>query len=253
MFQTINEVKRSELLNISKNGSFYKDKAKGNRWLRKNNCKIANKVSDYNKIDMNSLWKDNVLRFEVKVQGETDEYNIQIQFSNLWSKMQYYLKQNKNKLDRDLMTKVLMDSLNSSDIKLNCSCPDFKYRLAFWASKNGFKSGYKELRPTTITNPNNSDGALCKHIIYALNNVSWLRNISSVIVNYINYCKENLEYNYSRFIFPKLFGVEYNKAVQLCLELYDEKGNLKNYLDSSEDLINLSNFIAKQRFKKRKI
>ena len=42
-----------------------------------------------------------------------------------------------------------------------------------------------------------------------------MRNVASVIVNYANYCKENLEYNYSRFIFPKIYGVQYNQAIQL--------------------------------------
>ena len=41
-----------------------------------------------------------------------------------------------------------------------------------------------------------------------------MRNVASVIVNYANYCKENLEYNYSRFIFPKIYGVQYNQAIQ---------------------------------------
>jgi hypothetical protein len=58
-----------------------------------------------------------------------------------------------------------------------------------------------------------------------------------------------MEYNYSRFIFPKVFGIDYNKAIQLCINDYDENGNLKTDLESDEATINLSNYIAKNRFK----
>ena len=79
-----------------------------------------------------------------------------------------------------------------------------------------------------------------------------MRNVASVIVNYANYCKENLEYNYSRFIFPKIYGVQYNQAVQLCLNDFDSDGDVIDELKTSKELINLANAIAKARFKKNK-
>lgn len=247
----LNEVKRNELLSQSKKGSVYKNKF-GSRWTSKDKCKVANTVADYNKIDMNTLWKEDKLRFGVKIKGETDNYIVTIQFNNLLGKIQNVVKNNKNKFDRDIVTKALMEAINTSDILVNCNCPDFKYRLAYWASQNGFKAGQKEDRPTEITNPANNKGSLCKHILTALNNASWIRNISSVIVNYANYCRDNMEYNYSKFIFPKIFGIQYNKAVQMCFDDYDENGNLKDNLKSDEEIINLSNSIAKNRFKKKK-
>lgn len=247
----LTEVKRNELLSQSKKGNMYKNKF-GSRWTSKDNCKVANTVADYNKIDMNTLWKEDKLKFGVKIQGETDKYIVTIQFNNLLNKIQNEVKSNKNKFNRDIVTKALMQAINTADILIDCSCPDFKYRLSYWATKNGFKVGEKEERPTNITNPTNNKGALCKHILAALNNASWIRNISSVIVNYANYCKDNLEYNYGRFIFPKIFAADYNKSIQLCLDLYNEKGELKDNLDTDETIINLSNSIAKTRFKKNK-
>ena len=79
-----------------------------------------------------------------------------------------------------------------------------------------------------------------------------MRNVASVIVNYANYCKENLEYNYSRFIFPKIYGVQYNQAVQMCLSDFDNKGEVIDELKTSKELINLANAIAKARFRKNK-
>ena len=63
----------------------------------------------------------------------------------------------------------------------------------------------------------------------------------------INYCKEKMEYNYSRFIFPKIYGMSYNKAVQMTIDDYDDEGNVKDKLNSDEDLINLSNALGKVR------
>ena len=79
-----------------------------------------------------------------------------------------------------------------------------------------------------------------------------MRNVASVIVNYANYCKENLEYNYSRFIFPKIYGVQYNQAIQMCLSDFDNKGEVIDELKTSKELINLANAIAKGRFRKNK-
>lgn len=41
--------------------------------------------------------------------------------------------------------------------------------------------------------------------------------VSSVISNYIKYCQSNLQNNYATYIFPKIYGMPYNKAVQMSL------------------------------------
>ena len=56
-----------------------------------------------------------------------------------------------------------------------------------------------------------------------------------------------MEYNYSKYIFPKLYGMDYKKAVQMTLDDYDEEGNIKGDLKSDEALINLSNALGKVR------
>ena len=56
-----------------------------------------------------------------------------------------------------------------------------------------------------------------------------------------------MEYNYSKYIFPKLYGMDYKKAVQMTLDDYDEEGNVKDDLKSDEELINLANALGKVR------
>ena len=56
-----------------------------------------------------------------------------------------------------------------------------------------------------------------------------------------------MQYNYGKFIFPKIYGISYEKAVQLTIDDYDDKGELKSNLASDEALINLSNALGKVR------
>ena len=56
-----------------------------------------------------------------------------------------------------------------------------------------------------------------------------------------------MEYNYSKYIFPKLYGMDYKKAVQMTLDDYDDEGNVKDKLSSDEEIINLSNALGKVR------
>lgn len=249
--QYLIEVNRQQLLNLGKNGAKYKGK-NTSRWTAKAKIGIANTVRDYNQIDMNRFWKDDVLKFVVKVKGETDNYEVTVEFSRLSQKIQGYVKAAKNLFNRDIVTKALMNALSSSEVKISCTCPDFKYRLAYHATNADAKAGEQETRAANITNPTNNLGLCCKHVLAVLNNVQWMRNVASVIVNYANYCKENLEYNYSRFIFPKIYGVQYNQAVQMCMDDFDNEGNPIDELKTSKELINLANAVAKARFRKNK-
>ena len=247
----LNEATRNQLIAKSKTADTYAGK-KTNRWTAKSDCSIANTVQDYNKIDMNSLWKDDVLSFDVKVQGKTNDYLVGVELNNILSRLQNKIASNNNKLDITSIYEGLMQGINSSDLKISCTCPDYKYRLKYYASKNGFNKGTDETRSSDKTNPNDTKGAACKHILAVLNNIEWLRKIASVINNYVNYCKDNMEYNYAKYIFPKLYGMTYDKAVQMTIDDYDENGETKDNLKSDEKLINLANALGKVsgRFKK---
>ena len=97
------------------------------------------------------------------------------------------------------------------------NCPDWKYRIAYWATRNQQNSGTPEVRPSDITNPRDTKGAGCKHSLLVISNLDWMMKIASVINNYIKYCRDNMARNYADYIFPKVYGVPYNRAVQLSL------------------------------------
>ena len=85
--QYLVEVSRQQLLNLGKNSAKYKGK-NTSRWTAKAKCSVANTVRDYNQIDMNKFWKDDILKFIVKVKGETDNYEVTVEFSKLSQKIQ---------------------------------------------------------------------------------------------------------------------------------------------------------------------
>lgn len=125
------------------------------------------------------------------------------------------------------------------------NCPDFRFRQAYYATKDGYNSGIPEIRPSDITNPNDTKGAGCKHINLILGNVDWIMKVASVINNYIHYMEEHMQRKYADLMFPKIYGIPYNKAVQL--NLFDQD----NELYSSEEDIKLSNKYGRDRTKFR--
>ena len=87
---------------------------------------------------------------------------------------------NDERINYTNIRKLLTSSLDESNLKINCTCPDFKYRYAYTATKDGFKEGNDERRPSLITNPDREGGA-CKHIIRLLNNKQWIYKYVSLI------------------------------------------------------------------------
>lgn len=240
--QLLLELNRGQLINKSKNSDSYKDQSKGrNRWERRTKSRIANKVDQYNKIDMNDFFKKDELRVSINVHGETNDYNVLIRFDGALREIAEQIKRNNNKLEFKCILIALQRVFNSGNVYVSCDCADFRYRIAFSASKGGYNSGPIETRASDITNPHDTKGAGCKHINLVLGNVDWLMKVASVINNYIHYMKKMFERKYADIIFPKLFGIPYDKAVQLNLFDTDDT------LNSDENEISLSNKYGRER------
>jgi len=216
----LTEKKRGELISQSKKGADYSknNQSKGrNRWERRMHSRVANSVRDYDRIDMNALWKADILEFGVKVHGETDDYVVTITFEKILDNLRQEVRSNGNKMEFKCVLRALMRSFNDDDVFISCSCPDWKYRFSYQSTIGRYNSGLPELRPSDITNPNNDKGAGCKHSLLVLSNTDWMVKIASVINNYARYCQKNMQKNYADYIFPKIYGMPYKKAVQLSL------------------------------------
>lgn len=214
IIQLLLEANRSELINKGKNGANYKDTSKGkNRYERRLRSKISNSVATYNKIDMDSLFKRDILTVGIEVHGETNDYIVTMRFSGLMEELRNQLKSNNNKLEYKVIAKAMSRVFNSGDVNMHCSCPDATYRQNYWQNKNGYGTMY-EPRPSNITNPNDNLGSGCKHTMLCLSNLDWMMKVASVINNYIKYAQEHLQKLYADYIFPKVYGMKYDKAVQ---------------------------------------
>lgn len=215
----LEEATRSELINKSKNADDYakSNQAKGkNRYARRTKSRVANSVAQFNKINMDMFFKRDILEVKIDVQGETDNYIVTMRFKDVLREIQRNVKANNGKLEFKCILQAMTRTFNSSDIQINCTCPDAVYRQNYWQWKNNNGTRY-EPRPSDKTNPNDTKGAGCKHSLLVLSNLDWIMKVSSVIFNYIKYSQKNLQYNYATYMFPKIYGTPYQKAVQLSL------------------------------------
>lgn len=218
--ELLTEANRQYLLQKSRKGRDYapSNQYKGrNRFERRTKSSISATVKDYNMIQMDPLFKRDILEFKIPVLGETDVYTVDVRVDGLLSEIRKQLMNNKGELEFKVVLQSLMRVLNMGDVYIGCNCPDARYRQAYYQTKNNYKAGYKERRPSDKTNPNDDLGAGCKHVLLILANLDWCVKVASVINNYIKYCKEHLQKNYADYIFPKIYGVKYDKAVQLQL------------------------------------
>ena len=244
----LNEDTRKTLINKGKRGANYKGTwAKGkNRYQRRVHSRVLNSVKEFNEIDMNKLFKDNVLSVFVKVHGETDDYLVGISFGGFCEILNDQLKEDEEVSLRHIV-KALMIGINKSDVFIRCNCPDFYYRFGFQDSVHNIIMGQKETRPSNITNPDNTLGSGCKHVLLVLNNTTWVLKCASVINNYINYMKTHYEKLYANVIYPAIYKKKYEEPVQTNLDDTED-----DELATSEQDIDVSNEYGRTRtqFKK---
>ncbi len=264
--KTLYEDSRSELIRKSRNSDPYAPENRSlgkNRQQRRLKSRIANSVKEYNQINMNKLFKEDILDVNVRVNGETNIYLVKVSFNGFLNSLAGFMRANADESDLDfkIVLKALLDAFNHNDVMVHCTCPDFKYREAYWATVNGINAGEPENRPSDETNPNDTKG-LCKHINLILNNNSWMMKVASVIYNYINYMREHMSSLYQKVIYPAIFDREYippepddteNDFIDTETNIEDEpEDSFDDNLDTDEDTIDTSNKWArtKNQFKK---
>lgn len=129
MLIKLNEDSRSQLLSKARQGAEYKgDKSKGkNRYERRTKSKISNSVREYNQLDMNKFFKEDILDLYIKVHGETDDYMVGISFSGILELIREETTKNEDlQVDLRLILKMLKRAFNREDkVLVKCSCPDF--------------------------------------------------------------------------------------------------------------------------------
>lgn len=246
----LNEANRTSLIAQSRNAGTYKNQERGkNRFERKKYSKIANAVKNYNEINMNSLFKQDILQVNIPVVGENDEYTVTIKLEGVVAEMQKNIKNNNNKLEYRTIIQSLTKVFNTSDVYIKCSCPDAKYRFAHWniIKKVSVDDSSSDPGPGKgIANPNDDKGRGCKHMLLVLANGDWMMKVGSVINNYCHYLSEKKPEAFLKLVFPKLYGVPADEA--------DQNGIVEDNedLETGKDLIDIINEYGKNRGKFKK-
>ena len=244
------EDSRVSLLGQSKNAGVYKNTERGrNRFERKKYSKIANAVKSYNQIDMNSLFKQDILQVNIPVVGENDEYIVTIKIEGVVAEIQKNIKNNGNKLEYRTIIQALTKVFNTTDVYVKCSCPDAKYRFAHWNIIKNVSVDDSSADPGPgkgIANPNDDKGRGCKHMLLVLANGDWMMKVASVINNYCHFLSEKKPDAFLKLVFPKLYGVPADEAAENGIVADEED------LESGKDLIDIINDWAKNRGKFKK-
>lgn len=230
----LNEATRNQLINKSKSS-----KKGQERFNKRNRSRVRNVVNAMNNINMDKLFKEGILSVGIPVQGETDDYIVTIAFGNFLELLQKEIQKTNTLTFREI-SRATINGFNQDDVYISCSCPDQTYRFQYWATRNDYNSTAPETRPSKITNPNDTLGSGCKHILLVLNNNSWIMKVARVIANYINYMQTHYQKMYADIIYPAIYGKEYEEPVQTTLADTDE-------LDSNSQTIDTANRWAQNR------
>lgn len=242
---SLTEDKRAVLVQKSKGAGAYIDQSRGkNRFERKKYSKIATTVKQYNSINMNDVFKKDILQVNIPVVGESDTYTVSIKMEGVIAEIQKNVKNNGNKFEFRTVIQALTKIFNSANIYVKCTCDDYKYRFQHWNIINNCSvddSAHDPGPGKGIANPHDDKGRGCKHVLLCLANGDWLMKVASVINNYVNYAAEKLQKPFLKLIFPKLYGVSAEDAV--------EEGIIESEADlkSTADLIDKINKWAKTR------
>lgn len=123
------EKSRAELISKSKNAEPTKSYGT-TRYERKDVQHIYNPKKSLNNLDMNALFRASLLSLKIPVQGETNNYNVEILFDGILDAINRELKSNGH-LEYKVIYRAIIDAINKQDIYVACDCPDHKYRFAY--------------------------------------------------------------------------------------------------------------------------
>lgn len=231
----LHEDSRSALLTKSK-----QSKKGFERFKKRVKSRVANTVKQYNSIDMNKLFKDDILTVDVNVKGETDDYQVKISFGGLLELLNDQVEKQDGVLNYKAVTRALILGFNKDDVYIHCSCPDSQYRFSYWQTRNKISSGDPENRPANITNPDDALGSACKHVLLVLSNTSWLLKVASTIYNYVNYMEKHYNKLYADIIYPAIYKKDYEEPVQL--DIFDDDS-----LETDTSTLDKSNEYARSK------
>ena len=222
----LQEKSRSDLLSKSMTAKPTKS-YNTTRFERRKLQTMKTSSSIFNKLDMNSVFKSDALSLEIPVEGETNTYTVTILFDGICKDIQRELKKNNYNLEFKVIYKAIVRAIKNQNMFIGCTCKDYKFRFQYIATKERYNALQAQLVPATQTNPNNDQGAGCKHILKVLDDLSWAMQLATALNNYILYMKKNKPKLFNDIMFRSIYGMPYRSAVEkgIIEETDDESSN----------------------------
>ena len=222
----LQEKSRSDLLSKSMTAKPTKS-YNTTRFERRKLQTMKTSSSIFNKLDMNSVFKSDALSLEIPVEGETNTYTVTILFDGICKDIQRELKKNNYNLEFKVIYKAIVRAIKNQNMFIGCTCKDYKFRFQYIDNKERYNALQAQLVPATQTNPNNDQGAGCKHILKVLDDLSWAMQLATALNNYILYMKKNKQKLFNDIMFRSIYGIPYRSAVEkgIIEETDDESSN----------------------------
>lgn len=149
------------------------------------NKRLNYQVSNFRGVDLKELFENDYFVFSTPIK----DYVCTVAFPGVFSSLKSVIKSTRgdpSKINLQMVIRALRIAFDKTDdVKVNCTCGDWVYRLSYWASQHGYKYGPLETRPSDITNPDDTLGATCKHLNLLLSNKRWLTKAASVVNAFI--------------------------------------------------------------------
>lgn len=141
-------------------------------------------ISNFKGVDLSELFNNDYFVFRTPI----NNYEVIIAFPGVLSELKEVVKATHGDVRRinlQLVIKALRKAFDKADdVKIRCSCGDFRYRFMYYAWKNDYLYGKPTPgteEPPKITNPDNNLGPACKHLNLFLSNKKWLTKAASVV------------------------------------------------------------------------
>lgn len=146
------------------------------------------RAKDFNNVNFEKLFTHDSFVWESRVGDYIVTISFEGAFQNLYYEVSNWSGKNRwKRIDLKLLTNCLSKALDTEDLQVNCTCPDFKYRFSYWLSRPDVdaKYGLKQNRAPTVRNTKNNKGYVCKHILAVLHGKRWVPAAAKAWLNFI--------------------------------------------------------------------
>ena len=181
-----------------------------------------------------ALTSDNYTKTKLQNDPKWDKYYDS--FDDLLNEFGFI--DNYNHKIKSIETIELEDAIDVYDIKVDKwhnflvdsgvilhNCADWYYTMSYQSTKGSYNAGKPQAIPARIRNPKDTKGAGCKHVMKVLADLSWALDLASCITNYVYLMEDEYPDKYQNIIFPILYGMSYQKALDddiISIESDDE-------------------------------